>query len=373
MKKEQVKVTASRLKEIREACGVRVAELADTCGIRRQTVYAIEDGTYIPNTVIAIRLARALHSSVEELFPLEDSPDLRLAEAELLIDSSNEPWEEQLVEVCERNGKLLAIPVQPQSGFLPAADGVLQQRDRQATVKLTSQTHENQRMPVLAGCDPALSILKQQMEAAGLRPLLVACSSQKALELLKQGRVDVAGSHLLDAASGEYNLPIIKAMFRTGEVGVVHFAAWQQGILSRTNTRKSPHGIADLGSGDFEIMNREKGSGTRSLLDDSLKKEGIAAGRVPGYKRIATGHLAAASAVSNGSVDCCIATSSAARCFGLRFLPLRQERFDLAFRRTFADSTTGQILLNVLNRTPLKRELSALAGYETAHTGSRVL
>jgi molybdate-binding protein len=95
--------------------------------------------------------------------------------------------------------------------------------------------------------------------------------------------------------------------------------------------------------------------------------------RVPGYERIATGHLAAAFAVATGAADCCIASSSAARCYGLRFLPLRQERFDLTFRRTFAESNAGKVLLDVLNQGALRRDLWSLAGYDTADTGRRLL
>lgn len=375
MKKNQEKVTASPIRELRQARGLPAAELAAQCGIRRQTVYAIEDGSYIPNTLIAIRLARVLGSSVEKLFPLEqETGAVSVAQAELLTDSSVPFQKDQLVQVCPKNGKLLAMPIQPQSSFLPHADGIIQRRSgTSVTVRMIRAVSETERTVVLAGCDPALSILREHVEAAGVRVAMTSCSSRRALELLKQGKVDVAGSHLLGRDTEEYNLPIIRTMFEPASINVVHFAAWQQGILSRNGARKRPRSLVDLSAGEFHIVNREPGSGSRSLLDDTLQRAGITGARVPGYRHIAAGHLAAAFAVASGAVDCCIATSSAARCYGLRFLPLRQERFDLTFRRTFADSNAGRILLDVLNRGSLRRELLGVAGYDTADTGRELL
>lgn len=116
-------------------------------------------------------------------------------------------------------------------------------------------------------------------------------------------------------------------------------------------------------------MNREKGSGSRDLLDKELRKAGVAAKTLTGYENRASGHLSAAYAVATGKADCCVATRSAARRFGLDFIPLAVERFDLAFSKESLELPAVKALLDLLNRTALKRKLEAIAGYDTAHTG----
>ncbi|MBV8070391.1 MAG: helix-turn-helix domain-containing protein [Acidobacteriaceae bacterium] len=377
MKQKQARSSEAmrtRLKELRQARGLTAADLASKCGVRRQTIYAIEDGIYIPNTLIAVALARALDSSVEEIFSIEQAGPCHTVEAELAFNTRKPGLESQLVQIFEREKRLFAVPAQPNSSFLPHVDGVIQRRSgRRVSIKLNAGSRNGRPSVIIAGCDPALSILEEQAEAAGLRIGLISCGSRKALELLRRGTVDIAGSHLFDAASGEYNVPIVKRTFEHGATGIVHFASWQAGMLTRKNVRKFPRAVADLGTADFQIVNREPGSGSRALLDESLRRAHIQAKRVPGYSRVVSGHMAAAFAVASGHADACVATSSVARCYALNFVPLRQERFDLVFLRTFADSAAGKRLLDTLNKLELRRQLGELAGYETAETGKQLL
>ncbi len=178
-----------------------------------------------------------------------------------------------------------------------------------------------------------------------------------------------AGSHLLDRATGDYNLPVIQRLFQKGSVRVVTFAVWEQGLVLRRGNPKSIRSIADLGGRKVTLMNREKGSGSRDLLDSGLRKAGVDAERVTGYHSIAQGHLMAAYAVATGAADCCIATRSASRCFGLDFIPLAVERFDLSFSKASLDLPAAKALLDLLNRARFRTKLQAIAGYETAHTG----
>jgi molybdate-binding protein len=150
------------------------------------------------------------------------------------------------------------------------------------------------------------------------------------------------------------------------------FASWEEGLVFRSR-RRQIRTLADLGHGEFSIVNRGRGSGSRALLDEGLAEAGISSAQVPGYDRIASGHLAAAFAVSSGIADCCVATSSAAHCFGLLFVPLRQEKFDLVFSRSLVRSKAGKVLLDILNRAPLRRALGQLAGYDTSETGNKLL
>jgi molybdate-binding protein len=119
-------------------------------------------------------------------------------------------------------------------------------------------------------------------------------------------------------------------------------------------------------------VNREPGSGSRGLLDQLLEKAGMDANKVQGYERIAYGHLAAAYCVVARDADVCLATRSAARTFGLDFIPLHSERYDLVMRKRTADLPAVKALLDVLQRATLRRKLEVLAGYDTTETGALV-
>jgi len=121
------------------------------------------------------------------------------------------------------------------------------------------------------------------------------------------------------------------------------------------------------------MVNREAGSGSRKLLDGHLKRLDIAAGSVRGYHSEAPGHLPAAWRVQTGEADCCIATRAAARLFGLGFLPLVSERYDLALRLQHLDLPGIRAMLDVLSRSQFRRELDSLGGYNTTAAGQRML
>jgi putative molybdopterin biosynthesis protein len=253
------------------------------------------------------------------------------------------------------------------------ADGVVVEKSArapQADVHVFQDELEIERRLLIAGCDPGISLLAQHLARFEDVDLIVAqSSSQQALEWLKQGKVHVAGSHLRDSASGEYNLPVIRRLFPKGEVKVVTFAIWEQGLVLQSGNPKSIRGVADLARKGVTIINREKGAGSRELLDNKLREAGIKPDQVRGYDREAMGHLPAALTVSMGEADACIATRSAARAFGLPFIPLATERYDLVVRRAYARLTAVEALLDALNRAAIRRKLELLAGYDTSHTG----
>src|SRR5204862_3585145 len=128
--------------------------------------------------------------------------------------------------------------------------------------------------------------------------------------------------------------------------------------------------VEDLARKAVRIINREAGSGSRALLDRLLANAGIDRNEVQGYGREARGHLAAAYNVVSGDADVCLATRSAAQTFGLDFLPLHSERYDLVMRKRTADLAAVKAFLDVLQRATLRRKLEVLAGYDTSQTGT---
>ncbi len=357
------------LHEIRTMRGVSAANLAQRVGVTRQTIYAIEDGSFVPNTTVSLQLARALDVSVEELFSMEEEQVTHPMNAHLL-SRDRTTNEGQLVRLCRVNKRLVAVPIPLLPAYLPPADAIVKSR-RKLSVSIQSALDMpgNGRRLLLAGCDPALSLLHDALHASGIEIVTVPCSSRCALQWLKQGRVHAAGAHLLDPATGDYNLPIIRRLLPIASLRIVTFAVWEQGLVLQHGNPKSIRSIADLARKGVTFMNREKGSGSRDLLDTALRRFGIQSRQIKGYKSIAQGHLAAAYAVAAGAADCCIAPRSASRCFGLDFVPLAVERFDLSFTRASLESPAAQAVLDLLNRSSLRNKLQSIAGYDTAHTG----
>lgn len=362
------------LAAVRRSRGVSAAELAKKVGISRQTIYAIEAGTYIPNTEVTLRLAHQLEVKVEEIFSLHDdrtaNPESVTAEAL----SARPLAKGQAVRLCEVGARLVAAPVSATPYYLAEADGVVSKAARAAgKADLTVLAREEgfQRRVVLAGCDPATSLLTRMVERiSGVEVVPAPASSKLALEWLRGDRVHIAGSHLRDTASGEFNLPYLRQEFAGEDLKVITFARWEEGLVLAAGNPRELNGVSDLARRGVSFVNREPGSGSRDLVDRLLRDAGVPAAKVKGYQRIAYGHLAAAYLVMTGEADCCIATRSAARAFGLDFIPIHCERYDLVMRRKTLELPAVEAFFDVLQRATLRRKLEVLAGYDTAETGS---
>jgi molybdate-binding protein/DNA-binding XRE family transcriptional regulator len=362
------------LQQLRKSRGVSASELARAVDVSRQTIYAMEDGSFVPNTAIALRLARALEVNVEEIFALDEPEKPRNLNAEVLGEDSSAFETGHPVRVCAVNKRVFAVPVPAIPVYLPRADGAIASRSgSRVLIEPAADIPGEGKRLLVAGCDPAISLLEDALGLSGIEVIGVPCSSSRALEYLKQRRVHAGGSHLRDAATGEYNIPLIKALFSKGSTQTVTFAEWEQGLVTRRGNPKDIRSIFDLADKRATLVNREKGSGSRDLLDKALRKAGIAGKTIAGYQRLAEGHLAAAYEVAAGTADCCIATRSAARRFGLDFIPLAVERFDLTFSRDSLQLPAAKAVLDLLNRGSFKRKLETLAGYDTAHTGNVVM
>lgn len=358
----------NRVAALRQERGLSAADLAALVDVTRQTIYAVENGSYVPNTAVALKLARALQTTVENLFALPDEPVRNTAFTWL---SGVEPsLDGQPVQLCEVDGKLIATAPASVPWQFPTADAVVA---GSAGVQLFEAKARFDTRLLVAGCDPGMSVLARHASSAGVDLVLTHRNSSQSLELLKLGHVHIAGTHLRDDMSGESNLPAIDRMFPKRSVAVITFAVWEEGIVAAAGNPKNISGVEDFARRGIRIVNRESGAGSRNLLDSRLRKAGIEASRVKGYDRFAAGHLAAAWEVHAGAADCCIATAAAARVFGLHFIPLVTERYDLAIRKKHLGSPMMQSLLDTLNRSAFRRELAGIGGYDTRLAGQRLL
>jgi molybdate-binding protein/DNA-binding XRE family transcriptional regulator len=368
----------NNLAVIRQKRGLSAARLAELVEVSRQTIYAMEAGSYVPNTAVALKLARVLETTVEDLFALPgELPALESrAEQVVLLSGSGTPQPGQPVQLCQVDKRLMASPPSPVPWYFPASDAVVTGSAKAQGKTKVQVFHADARFGnrvLVAGCDPGISVLARHVQAAGVELVLAHRNSSQALALLKEGSVHIAGTHLRDEKSGESNIPEIGRLFAKNSVAVISFAIWEEGIVTGGGNPKSIKSIEDFARADVSIVNREPGAGTRKLLDSRLKALQISGSNVRGYDQIAHGHLPAAWQVQAGAADCCIATRAAARVFGLGFIPLLSERYDLAIRRQHLDLPGVQALLDTLSRSGFRRELEGLGGYDTRAAGQRML
>jgi len=363
----------SNLAALRQKRGLSAAELAKMAGVTRQTIYAMEAASYVPNTAVALKLARALEARVEDLFTLTGDPAPAVIRHASVLPGSEGTEPGQPVQLCRVDNRVYASPPSPVAWFFPASDGVIAGHPSggKAGVQVFRHDEDTGARLLVAGCDPGISVLARHVQAAGVELVLAHRNSSRALELLKAGCVHIAGTHLWDEGSGESNLPQIGRMFKKGSVAVISFAVWEEGMVTARGNPKGIRGVEDLARRDVVIVNREAGAGSRKLLDAELERLGISARRVRGYDRTAPGHLPAAWQVLSGEADCAIATRAAARLFGLGFLPLVSERYDLVIRRAHLAMPAVQAVLDTLSRAGFRRELEGLGGYDARVCGEQ--
>ncbi len=225
---------------------------------------------------------------------------------------------------------------------------------------------------VVAGCDPALPLIELPLSLLD-PPVSFAwwpCPSQEALGLAAHGLVHVAGAHLR-GRSGDYNTgPASEQLPGGGEV--IGFCSWREGVVLRPDVAAGVSGIADVADGGLRLVNREPGAEARRVLDRELARQGIEGQELPGYHTQATGHLEVAAAIASGLADAGIASEPAALAYGLAFVPLTVERFDLVIPAAQAGTREVQALLRALASPWLLGQLASLPGYAVTQCGERV-
>jgi putative molybdopterin biosynthesis protein len=184
---------------------------------------------------------------------------------------------------------------------------------------------------------------------------------------VRLGLCHLAGCHLLDPETGVHNLPWIDRVLPNREVEVVRLVHREQGLIVAAGNPLGVSGLPDVVR--LRYVNRQRGAGTRVLLDHELGRHGIAAADVDGYAREEPTHLAVAAAVAAGRADCGLGVLAAAQAFGLGFVPVAREPFDLVMA---PGEPVVAPLLALLAQPGFRAQVEALGGYSTAETGRRV-
>jgi putative molybdopterin biosynthesis protein len=367
----------NRLRDKRQALALSQRQLADMAGITRQAVSALEANQYSPATSVALQLARSLRCRVEDLFSIKQGGDT--VEGELLgfLPQSNVPVRAQVSQVGHRLLVRPLIGIGELTSLGVTADGLITGSNagkNRVNVKLLKDCEEVRRKVVVAGCDPAMFLAGEHVRKHD-RESLVPClmGSSIALNALKRGEVHVAGIHLAEEKSGRWALPNLKRSVGDMSCMVVTFAHWEEGFIVRQGNPKKIRAITDVVKPTVRIVNREKGSGARRLLDKQLEAGRIESSRVKGYGDQVLSHLDVASRIKTGLADAGIGVRSVASICGLDFVPLEWERYDLVIPKPYYEMMAGlRLLLDVIVSKPFRDELEALGGYDTGHTGEMV-
>jgi putative molybdopterin biosynthesis protein len=361
------------LRQRRAAQGISQVELARRAGISRQALGAIEAGLYQPSVGVALSLARELGESVENLFGGNDQQDCKRIEASwpapTLTANLALPCRVALARVA---GRIIALPQPVARLWLsPVAGTVARAGRRQAAVSTYWSQAEIDSALVIAGCDPAVALLAEWFarQRSSVTAVTQRCSSSKALAALVDGSAHVAGVHLRDRSSGEYNFNPVREAVGHRRALLINFARWELGLAAAAGNPLELRGLADLARPQLRIVNRESGSGARAALDEGLRELGLEGERLHGYHRELPGHLEVAAAIGGGEADTGITIRLAAEASGLAFIPLREERYDLVVFESECDHAPVKAMLEALNCGRFAREVNQLCAYATDQMG----
>ena len=193
--------------------------------------------------------------------------------------------------------------------------------------------------------------------------------SMSGLMALKKGTAHCAGCHLYDPETQDYNFPFLQRYVPDLDLVVINLAIRHQGFIVARDNPKAVNSIQDLKRQDVRFINRQRGAGTRILLDDHLKRAGIQPEEISGYDQEEFTHMAVAVNVQSGAVDCGMGIFAAAKALNLGFVPLAKERYDLIIPREHLADPKIKSVLDMLNQDDFKKTIRDLGGYETDLTG----
>jgi putative molybdopterin biosynthesis protein len=292
---------------------------------------------------------------------------------------------EELVRVTlgRVENRLVAVPLRRGAGVITTmvqADGLMRipslaegiNAGEEVEIELLRPAEEIEHAILCAGShDLSIDILGNELKRLhpGLKIAASNVGSMGALLSAQRRETHIGGTHLLDPATGAYNIPDIKRSIASTPLVLVHLVRRQQGLLVRRGNPKSIGALADLARSDVTFVNRQVGSGTRVLLDYELEKLRLVPQIIHGYEREEFTHMAVAVAVASGLADVGLAVKSAAHALDLDFIPVGEEQYDLLFTRSFYESDDGVKLLGVIRSQEFRQAVEALGGYDASRSG----
>lgn len=290
------------------------------------------------------------------------------------------------VKLGEVRGCIVATPLPRAAGSittLTRADGVLRiseglegvQEGETVEVELLRPPEAIGRTLVAIGShDLALDLIGDRLRASGQGYTLASSNvgSLGGLLALRKGHAHLAGSHLLDPETGDYNFSYISRYLKGMPVRLVHLVHREQGLMVAKGNPLHIRDLRDLVRPEVTFINRQLGSGTRVLLDYHLGRIGVDPSSIRGYEREEYTHMAVAVAVANGAAEAGMGILAAARALGLDFIPVAKERYDLVIPGDLFESEGIKLLLEVISSAEFRASVASMGGYDPSDSG-RVL
>lgn len=282
-------------------------------------------------------------------------------------------WEKgQAARLSEFGNKLLWAERQAQARLAPQIEALRADLERAYAVAFDDAVHV---LTLYASHDDAISALRGHAASQHQLHLDVRFTgSVDAIRALNEGRCVMAGFHTVQQpAAGSLAEQTYKPLLKPGLHKVIGFARRTQGLMVAKGNPLGLHSLGDLVAHDARFVNRALGTGTRVLLDELLAQQGIASGRIRGYRDTESSHAAVAQAIASGQADAGMGIEAAARARGLDFVPLVVEDYHLVCLKSALDEPAVQALCQVLQSAGWLQQLRQLPGYQAADKSGQVL
>ncbi|MBO5428824.1 MAG: molybdopterin biosynthesis protein, partial [Peptococcaceae bacterium] len=279
--------------------------------------------------------------------------------------------------------RLMASPLSRGSGVVTSfmkADGILEipqglegyEAGEEVEIRLLCSLDKLQNTLVVIGShDPLLDELGNMLHVAD-ESLYMSSShvgSMGGIMAIRRGEAHMAGCHLLDTVTGEYNLSFMKKYFPKGDVKLIRCVGREQGLMVAKGNPLDIQKFADIAKDAVRYVNRQKGSGTRILADYLCKTEQIDMASVYGYEREEMTHTSVAAQIASGSADAGMGIYSAAKLYDLDFIPICVEEYDLIISDYAWNTPMVQQLMQVLKSDIFRQKLMELGGYTVDNAG----
>lgn len=308
----------------------------------------------MPSVAVALRLAAVLGESVETLFGNDGAHPAAVWAWSPRNSADPRVWRASV------NGRLALYPVEPTAAGTIAHDAVA----HSGKVDLIASEWRPDRTLVLAGCDPTVGLLVQEIGARhGVRVLPLLRSSTQALDLLRQGLAHMAGVHFTNSSGQSANEQAVQSSIGPG-CCLIHQVRWDAGVAF--DPRRREHSLRALLRADVRWVNREEGSAARRLFDAHLGAQ-----RPKGYEHVVTDHRAVAATISSGWAEAGICVRPAAAEAHLAFLPLHQEAYELCVAESLLDDPRVAALTSTLRSLHYRRVIGDVPGCASTETGAQ--
>jgi len=312
-------------------------------------------GLNLERSKIKVKLARKLPSSVGE---------------DHIISLSIGKVGKEYKAIPLKSGSGIVSSFLKRNGFLNIKKGIEGIEEDEEVMAVTEYPLDTIEKTILftGSHDLLVDVLKILLWDEEIPLCISSIGSLGGMVAIKKGNAHLAGSHLIDPESGEYNIPYIKKL-DVKDILVLHLAKREQGLMVPKGNPKNIRDIKDLRRKEIRFINRQKGSGTRMLFDLLIEKESLSPGEIRGYEREVITHTEVGLQIKNGHADCGLGIYSVAKIFNLDFIPFAHEEYDLIVRKDFVQDKRFDILMEKIQSNKFKTRALELGGYDLSETG----